>query len=135
MNLMLKNGLPLSEALGLAEMLEARTPAAETLAQWRTSAENGKGKPSQWTTSGRAFPQLFVWLLQSSGEDPAAGFQKASDIYAARASYRTELALYGALPISILLLGQMVLWQAFPLMRTLIVIMNGVGDSGGGGHD
>jgi type IV pilus assembly protein PilC len=135
MNLMLKNGVSLSEALSLAEMLETRTPAAETLAQWRTSVENGKGKPSQWTTTGRAFPQLFVWLVQSGGEDPAAGFQKASDIYAARASYRTELALYGALPISILLLGQMVLWQAIPLLRMFIVMMNTLGDSGGGKAD
>jgi type II secretory pathway component PulF len=134
MSLMLKNGIALSEALRLAEMLEAKTPAAETLSQWRTSVENGKGKPSQWTTTGHAFPQLFVWLVQSTGEDPAAGFQKASEIYAARASYRTDLALYGALPVSILLLGQMVLWQAFPLMRMLIVMMNTLGDSGGG-HD
>jgi type II secretory pathway component PulF len=130
--LMLKNGIPLAEALALAEMLEANSPAAQTLAQWRTAAEGGKGKPALWTTTGRPFPQLFVWLVQTGGEDPASGFQKASEIYQGRATHRIELALYGALPISILLLGQMVLWEAMPLFRTLITIMNMVGDSGGG---
>jgi type II secretory pathway component PulF len=129
--LMLKNGVPLHEALTLAELLEANTPARQTLTEWRQSVESGKGKPSQWTTTGHPFPQLFVWLVQTGGEDPAAGFQKASEIYAARAAYQTELALYGALPISILLLGQMILWQVFPLLRTLIAMMNGIGDSGG----
>jgi type II secretory pathway component PulF len=129
--LMLKNGVPLPEALNLAEMLEANTPAKQTLTEWRQSVESGKGKPSQWTTTGRPFPQLFLWLVQSGGEDPAAGFQKASEIYATRAAYQTELALYGALPISILLLGQMVLWQVFPLLRTFIVMMNTIGGSGG----
>jgi type II secretory pathway component PulF len=133
--LMLKNGVPLPEALALAEMLEENTPARQTLTQWRQSVESGKGKPSQWTTTGRPFPQLFVWLVQSGGEDPAAGFQKASEIYAARAAYRTELALYGALPISILLLGQMILWQVFPLLRTFIVMMNTIGGSGDGPRD
>ncbi len=133
--LMLKNGVPLPEALSLAEMLEANTSARQTLTQWRQSVEAGKGKPSQWTTTGRPVPQLFLWLVQSGGEDPAAGFQKASEIYTARAAYQTELALYGALPISVLLLGQMILWQVFPLIRTLILIMNGIGGSGDGAHD
>jgi type II secretory pathway component PulF len=128
--LMLKNGVPLPEALALAELLEAETPAAQALGQWRSLVADGKGKPAQWTTSGRPFPQLFLWLIQSGGEDPASGFQKASEIYQARASHRIEMALYGALPVSILLLGQMVLWEAMPLFRTLIIMMNMLGDSG-----
>jgi type II secretory pathway component PulF len=131
--LMLKNGVPLPEALALAELLEAETPAAQTLGQWRSLVADGKGKPAQWTTSGRPFPQLFLWLIQSGGEDPASGFQKAFEIYQARASHRIEMALYGALPISILLLGQMVLWEAMPLFRTLIIMMNMLGNNDGGG--
>jgi len=132
---MLKNGVPLPEALALAEMLETQTPAAATLAHWRSLIADGKGKPAQWGTPGHPFPQLFLWLIQSGGEDPASGFQKAADVYQARASYRIEMALYGALPISILLLGQMVLWEAMPLFRSLITLMNMLGNTDGGRPD
>jgi type II secretory pathway component PulF len=131
--LMLKNGVPLPEALALAEMLETETPAADTLTHWRSLVADGKGKPAQWSTSGHPFPQLFLWLIQSGGEDPASGFQKAAEVYQARASYRIEMALYGALPVSILLLGQMVLWEAMPLFRSLITLMNMLGNNDGGG--
>ncbi len=128
--LMLKNGVPLAEALALAEALEAATPARQTLAQWRSLVETGRGKPAHWNTTGSPFPPLFLWLVQSGGEDPAAGFQKAADLYQTRAGYRIELALYGALPVSILLLGQMVLWQAAPLFRQFIWFMNSLGNMG-----
>jgi type II secretory pathway component PulF len=129
--LMLKNGTTLPEALALAEVIEAGSPAARTLAQWRSLVEGGHGKPSQWTITAHPFPPLFLWLVNKGGEDVAAGFQKAADIFHSRASYRIEMALYGALPISILLLGQMVLWQVFPLFRAMIWMMNMLGAAGG----
>jgi len=130
--LMLKNGTTLAEALGLAQALEATTPAGRTLAEWRRLVESGQGKPTQWPPATKSIPPLFLWLVQKGGEDPAAGFQKAAEIYQARAAYRTELALYGALPISMLLLGQMIFWQVAPMMRTLTWLMNALGDAGFG---
>jgi type II secretory pathway component PulF len=127
--LMLKNGTTLSEALAMAQTLETKTPAGRALGTWRQLVESGQGKPSHWPPAN-PFPPLFLWLVQQGREDPAAGFQKAADIYHARASYRIELALYGALPISILLLGQMVFWQAVPLFGSMIRMMNWLGDMG-----
>jgi type II secretory pathway component PulF len=127
MALVLKNGMTLSEALALAETLESHTPADAILAQWRSLVETGRGKPSQWPAVSRPIPPLFLWLVQQGGEDVAGGFQKAADIYYARASYRIELALYGALPVSVLLLGQMVLWQVLPMMRAMVNLMNAIG--------
>jgi type II secretory pathway component PulF len=135
MTLMLKNGTTLPEALALAEAVEGATPAARAIARWRRLVEAGQGKPAEWTGDSRPFPPLFVWLVQKGGENVAAGFQKAAEIYQARASYRIELALYGALPVSILLLAQMVLWQAIPLLRSLIWMMDMLGGTGGGGND
>ena len=60
--------------------------------------------------------------------------ERAAEIYQARASYRIELALYGALPVSILLLGQMVLWQAIPLIRSMTWMMDMLGATGSGGN-
>jgi len=132
MALMLKNGTTLSEALALAEALESGTPAAPALARWRQLVEAGQGKPAEWTGDSRPFPPLFLWLVQKGGEDAASGFQKAAEIYQGRASYRIEIALYGALPVSILLLGQMILWQAIPLVRSMTWMMNMLGADVGG---
>src|ERR1051325_10987789 len=97
---MLRNGVALPEALALAEALEADTAAAGVLAHWRRLIESGQGKPAQWPVL-HPFPPLFLWLIRTGGEDVAVGFQKAAEIYQARAAYRTELLLYGALPVSI----------------------------------
>ena len=129
--LMLRNGATLAEALAMAEKLESASPAGKALAQWRSLVETGQGKPAQWPAA-RPFPPLFLWLVQNGGEDVAAGFQKAAEIYRSRASYRIELALFGALPISVLLLGQMVLWQVAPLFKMMIDMMNMIGGDVGG---
>jgi type II secretory pathway component PulF len=131
MALMLRNGLTLPEALALAQGLESTTPAGPVLAGWQRLVESGQGKPTQWPAPAKPIPPLFLWLVQSGGEDPAAGFQKAADIYHARASYRIELALYGALPISILLLGLMVFWQVAPVFGSLAWVMNMIGAMSG----
>ncbi len=130
LSLMLKKGTPLTDALAMAETMESATPAAARLAEWRGLTERGHGNPATWPRLGRPFPPLFLWLVQSGGTDLAGGFQKASEIYQARANYRIEMLLYGALPISVLLLGQLVIWQAVPLVRALVWMMNMLGDVG-----
>jgi type IV pilus assembly protein PilC len=130
--LMLQKGTPLPEALAMAEILESTTPAAGPLAEWRSLTEAGQGSPAKWPAPRRPFPPLFLWIVQNGGSDLAAGFQKAAEVYQARASYRIEMLLYGALPVSILLLGAMMVWQAAPLMRSLVWMMNTLGDMGGG---
>lgn len=125
--LTLRRGTPLAEALALAETLESASPARHALAQWRQAVQEGKGKPAQWAVVS-PFPPLFLWLIQKGGEDLAAGFEKASEIFSTRASYRIELALYGALPISILFLGQMVFWQVAPLFHALTALMDVLGN-------
>ena len=130
--LMLKNGTPLPEALALAEAMESNSPAGPALAEWRRLVETGAGKPAQWPESMPPFPPMFLWLVRKGGEDLAAGFEKAAAIYQARASHKIELALYGALPVSILLLGQMILWQVVPLFRTFAVMMDSLGMMNGG---
>jgi len=127
--LMLKNGTPLPEALALAQALESTTPAARPLAQWQQCLAAGAGKPTQWPTTLHPLPPLFLWLVQQGGENLSEGFRKAAEVYQARASYRTDLLLYGALPVSILLLGLMVFWQIAPMMRSMTWLMNMIGSS------
>jgi type II secretory pathway component PulF len=130
MTLLLKSGVPLPEALALAETLESNTSAGRPLARWRALTESGQGKSVHWTGDNRPFPPLFVWLVQQGGEDVAGGFGRAAEIYHDRAAYRIELALYGALPVSVLFLGLMVFWQVAPLLQGLVKLMNWIGNSG-----
>jgi general secretion pathway protein F len=129
--LMLKSGTPLPDALTFAASVEADSPAANALRQWHGLIASGSGKAAQWPDSFAPLPPMFLWLVNKGGENITAGFEKAAEIYQSRASYKIELVLYGALPISVLILGQMVLWQVVPIFQTLIAMMNMFSDAGG----
>ena len=131
MSLMLRSGVPLDEGLALVERLEQGTRAGPELAAWRKRLAAGHGKFTDLAEPGRAFPPLFVWLVARGGDDLAAGFQKAADIFQARARHRAEMMLYSALPVSILALGVMLISQVQPVFHTLVKFMNMIGDAGG----
>ncbi len=127
--LMLKGGIPLPDTIGLVEQLETNSRARTELASWQRNLAAGMTKFSQIAAGGRAFPPLFVWLVSSAGEDLAAGFQRAAEIYQGRAAYRSEVLLYAALPLAVLALGVMVLTQGWLLLSGFLVfiqLMNGL---------
>ena len=66
------------------------------------------------------FPPLFVWLVANGGEDLAAGFKRAAEIYQARASYRTELLLQAVLPVAILVLVCLIFSQILTLIHAVL---------------
>jgi len=78
------------------------------LQQWRKNLAAGAAKFSEVAAVNRVIPPLFVWVVASAGEDLAAGFNRAAEIYHSRAIYRTEVALYSVLPIASLFLGVIV---------------------------
>ena len=132
MSLMLRSGVPLDQALALVERLEQGTRAGSELALWRQRLASGQGKFSDLAPPGRAFPAMFIWLVGRCGDDLAGGFQRAAEIYQARARYQAELFLYSALPCSVLALGVMIITQMQPVFHTLVQFMNMIGDNGGG---
>lgn len=113
LSLLLKNGVPLPEAVGLVEQLENSAAAAADLQQWQNRLAAGVAKFSEIAAANRMIPPLFVWVVASAGENLAAGFNRAAEIYHARAVYRTEVALFSVLPIASLFLGAIVISQAF----------------------
>jgi type IV pilus assembly protein PilC len=130
MNLLLRSGVALPDAIGFLERVEGGSRAGRDLHLWRTRLAGGIGKFAELARESRVFPPLFVWLVANAGEDIAAGFEKASSIYAARATYRTEMLLYAALPACVLMLGLMILSQAWFTLATflpLIDLMNNLG--------
>lgn len=128
-SLMLKNGVPLNDALTFAEQLESGTGAETEIAQWRQRLASGHGKFSDMASgnvvvSKNLFPRLFVWTVAQSGEDMTAGFERAAKIYDARADYRVEMFLYSILPVTILALGLMIATQIQPVIGTLAAFLN-----------
>jgi type II secretory pathway component PulF len=71
---------------------------------------------------------MFVWTVANAGEDLAAGFNRAAEIYQSRASYRTEVALYSVLPIAALFLGAIVLSQAFLVISMFLPFIVMIGN-------
>jgi type II secretory pathway component PulF len=125
--MMLKSGVPLNNALGLVQQLEQGTPAEAEFARWRQRLAAGQGKFSEMAEGGKLFPPLFVWTVSQSHEDLTAGFQRAAEIYQSRASYRTELLLYSALPCSVLALGGVVISQIQPVIYMFANFMQALG--------
>jgi type II secretory pathway component PulF len=121
--LVLKSGVPLNDALQLAEQLEAGTRAEKEIAQWRRQLASGRGKFSEMAASNSIFPPLFVWTVAQSGEDLASGFKRTAELYQARALYRTEMLLYSALPCSILLIAALIISQIQPVFHALILFI------------
>jgi len=125
--LLLRNGVPLDNALALVERMENGSHAGREISIWRKRLAAGHGKFLEMAQPGRAFPPLFIWLVAHGRENLAAGFQRAAEIYQSRATHRAELLLYSALPCSVLGLGVLIVMQVQPVLFSLTQMMNMLG--------
>jgi len=131
LTLLMKNGVPLPEAIGLVEQLETSSAATADLQQWQTKIAAGAVKFSEIAASNRLVPPMFVWIVSSAGEDLTAGFNRAAEIYHSRAIYRTEVALFSVLPIASLFLGALVISQAFLVISMFLPLVSMLNNLGG----
>jgi type II secretory pathway component PulF len=114
---MLEHGADLDSALDVAEKNESHPSARRELALWRQRLANGGRSFASIAQPGTLAPSLFVWLVTSAGENWSRGFRRAAELYDSRAKYRIELALYAALPVTIILLAAIIATEMAPLMR------------------
>jgi type IV pilus assembly protein PilC len=128
--MLLKNGVPLPEAIGLVGQLETGSGAAD-LEQWRQRMAAGSVKFSEIATGNRLIPPLFVWVVASAGEEVTEGFRRAAEIYQARALCRTEVALCSVLPVASLFLGAVVLSQGFLVMSMFLPMVTMISNLSG----
>ena len=130
--LLMKNGVPLPDAVGLVEQLETSSAAAAVLQQWQRKLAAGAAKFTEVAAVNRLVPPLFVWVVASAGEDLVAGFNRAAEIYHSRAIYRTEVALFSVLPLASLFLGAIVISQAFLVLSMFLPMISMVNALSGG---
>ena len=128
--LLLERGTPLPDALELVGRLEGTSPAGQELKQWQEQLRLGHRRLAEVVTPGRIFPPHFAWLVSSGGEDVVGGFRRAAEIFQARALHRIEMLLYGFLPVSVLVLGVMILGQAYPVLMLFrqMMMFDGMGE-------
>jgi type II secretory pathway component PulF len=123
-NLLLKNGVSLPEAIGLTRQLENNSAVAADLQQWESRLAAGTAKFSEVAAGNKMIPPMFVWVVSGAGENLAAGFERAAEIYHARAIYRTEVALFSVLPIASIFLGVVVVSQAILVISMFLPMFN-----------
>ena len=119
--LILRRGSDMGSVFKLLRQLEALTPAEHEIAIWEKRLGEGHAKFSDMATEKKTFPPLFFWLVENSGSDIAGGFMKAAEVYGNRAAYRADMLLFAALPVSVLILGMMLVLQVAPFMQMMKV--------------
>lgn len=130
LSVLVANGVPLPEALALMAKLETSRHANADLTLWKSEIESGQWKSQGSFERFRVLPPLFFWCVAAAGERIASGFKQAADLYAKRASYQADMILFAALPISILVVGSLVLNQFWPAFASLIRVMDALGSGG-----
>lgn len=125
--LMLRGGASLEQALVAMIELEGNTQAGKELTRWLEDHAAGNGKFPSLSRPGRVFPPLFLWLLDSAGEDIVSGFERAAEIFQSRAVHRTEVFLHCTLPVMIIWLGFLILCQVYSSMIVFIRIIQTLG--------
>jgi len=128
--LLLKGGVSLPDAFGVVGELETNPPTRFELQRWGRNLASGMTRFPQIAAGGTVFPPLFVWLVSSAGEDLGAGFRQAAEIYRNRATHRSEILLFAALPLSVLVLGIIILtqgWLIFSGFLVFVQLMNSIG--------
>jgi type II secretory pathway component PulF len=127
--LMLDRGCNLNQALGMVRELEAGSPASEEIARWQTRLASGHKDFADLAEGGKVVPPLFVWLVSGGGEDWPGGFKQAAKVYYDRATQRVEMMLYAALPVSVLVLGLLILMQVLPMVRLFAGVMRALSNT------
>ncbi len=131
MRLLLEKGGKLDEALTLVGKLEQDGCLGREVEEWRKKLAEGKGKFASFASGGKVLPPLFFWMVAQEGEDLAKGFARAADLYYERARHKVELLLYAVLPVSVLVIGGLILCQLYMALRFVIIQMNWLGSIDG----
>jgi general secretion pathway protein F len=122
--ILLKGGVSLSDTFDMMEQIESNSRIKRDLNQWRRQVAAGESKFTAIAEKGHSFPPLFIWIIASSGEALADGFDKAALLYQRRADYRSELFMVAAVPVSLIFTLALVLLQVYPMIRAVGTTLN-----------
>lgn len=129
--LLLRGGVPLPEALDVVGTLVRDTPASATVGHWRRRVSEGVQSPKDLFSSGDSgpFPALFPWLVTCGGQDLAAGFSMAARFFRERADHRLELIVNAITPVLLVILALMSLSVFSPIFNSVLRISEALGSN------
>jgi type II secretory pathway component PulF len=127
MTMMLKGGCSLAEAITLVQQMENGSAGGKELALWHSRVAAGQTAFSRIAAEGSVIPGMFIWIVASARENMAEGFQRAAEIYQARAVHRIEVLLYAALPAAVLILGGLLSAQLYSFFIVLSHLVSTLG--------
>jgi type II secretory pathway component PulF len=119
--MMLKSGCSLNETLPVLRQLEKGGPVHALLQSWEKNLKGGAGDFIAMSESAGPLPPLFYWLAGSDPEDWSNGLQRAAGIYYNRARNKMDLLLSAALPVCVIFLGILILYQSYSLYSGTLV--------------
>jgi type II secretory pathway component PulF len=103
--------------------LTSNKPLKRELDFWQSRLASGVSRFADLVPPNSLLPPLWIWMVASSGEQLAEGLQRAAELYESRARYRYELCLYAVLPVSVLVLGGVVLGQVYFMVNIAMRLM------------
>lgn len=127
--MMLQSGCSLNETLPVLHELEKGSPAQPVIKQWEQAvAAGGNRFEGLATRVNSPLPPLFYWLVGADRENWCAGLLRAAGIYHNRARNKLELILAAALPVCVIVLGVLILYQTYSLYVSLLAgFLDGLG--------
>jgi type IV pilus assembly protein PilC len=129
LQLLSRQGVPLRESFGFAAEMEKGGVRAE-IKRWITRHAEGHARFSEITNDSKTIPPLFRWIVASSGDDLAAGFANAAELYGERARRRGEILLNLVLPCALMILGLMIMGQVHPFLTSVFDVFTPVFQAG-----
>jgi type II secretory pathway component PulF len=120
---LLQSGCSFQEAVAFMSQLTSNKPLKRELDFWQSRLASGVSRFADLVPPNSLLPPLWIWMVASSGEQLAEGLQRAAELYESRARYRYELCLYAVLPVSVLVLGGVVLGQVYFMVNIAMRLM------------
>ena len=122
-----KGGLALDKTFDLMQFMEPNQRTKQDLTRWGQRLSDGESDFTAIAKGSRAFPPLFIWLIASSGESIADGFEKAAVLYGRRAEYRSNLFMAAAVPVALLFTVTLLILQIYPMIQSMTTVLTALG--------
>lgn len=120
--MMLRSGCSLKETLPVLREMERGSPVQRMLGIWEQTIADGTHRFESLAKDKSPLPPLFFWLVGTDRENWSTGLLRAAAIYHNRARNKLELLLTAALPVSVVFLGILILYQTYSLYVSLLTI-------------
>jgi type IV pilus assembly protein PilC len=118
--MMLRSGCPVKETLPVLRQLECGSPADGMIRAWEQMLAGGHVTFESLSLDNSPLPPLFFWLVGSDPEDWPKGLLRAAQLYHHRARNKLDLVLTAITPVSVIVLGMLILYQCYALYSSLL---------------